>query len=206
MGYNTMFEGEFTLDHELSEEDFQFLYAFGRDWHAMQDTGGLIEGWCQWVPAADRVTIEWDGNDGFADYTTWLEYLVQNILAPRGYVVNGEVYWDGEGPEDVGLLKVVNNKVAYVPGTVTYEETPRAIRDHRTLRLLQAILSAPEWDSAADFMEIIAQTLTAGGYDHEYYVPEIGEPYWLVYDDGGQEWIEHKEADEADEDSDEPTE
>jgi hypothetical protein len=47
----------------------------------------------------------------FYYYTEWLQYLCDHFLAPWGYVLNGEVTWEGEDHSDVGLLKVVDNKV-----------------------------------------------------------------------------------------------
>ena len=53
----------------------------------------------------------WDGNEKFYSYIEWLEYLIDKVLAPRGYVVNGEVTWGGEDRRDTGKITVVNNKV-----------------------------------------------------------------------------------------------
>ncbi len=67
--------------------------------------------WCQWCPSEDRKGIEWDGGEKFYRYAEWLEYLVDKVLAPKGYVLNGEVEWQGEDRNDRGVLKVVDNVV-----------------------------------------------------------------------------------------------
>lgn len=67
--------------------------------------------WCQWVPTSDGKGIEWDGEEKFYNYVKWLEYLIDKILAPRGYVANGEVEWRGEEWEDTGRIVVTNNVV-----------------------------------------------------------------------------------------------
>lgn len=40
-----------------------------------------------------------------------LKYLIDKVLAPRGYVVNGAVSWEGEESTDRGLLTANDNEV-----------------------------------------------------------------------------------------------
>lgn len=82
--------------------------------------------WCHWTPTDDRLALEWDGGEKFYYYVEWLEYLVKTILAPRGYVLNGEVHWSGEEEGDIGLIRVRDNVVVAQRATVTYDEpTPQ---------------------------------------------------------------------------------
>lgn len=67
--------------------------------------------WLQWVPTEDRRHLEWDGGEKFYYYITWLEYLIKKVFEPRGYKLNGEVEWYGEDRDDVGTIKVEDNKV-----------------------------------------------------------------------------------------------
>src|SRR3990167_3228949 len=39
----------------------------------------------------------------------WVQYLIQHILAPNGYVLNGTVKWKGEDRKDTGRIHIVNN-------------------------------------------------------------------------------------------------
>jgi hypothetical protein len=55
--------------------------------------------------------IEWDGGEKFYNYTEWLVYLINKILKPNGYVLNGVVQWQGEEVGDVGEIFVEDNKV-----------------------------------------------------------------------------------------------
>jgi hypothetical protein len=67
--------------------------------------------WCQWVPTEDRMGIEWDGGEKFYHYTEWIKYLIEKILSPRGYTLNGIVRWQGEDMDDRGQIEIVDNKV-----------------------------------------------------------------------------------------------
>lgn len=72
--------------------------------------------WCQWVPTIDLRGIEWDGNEKFYNYTSWLIYVIEHFLKPWSYTLNGEVTWEGEEQADVGTIYVRNNLVSEVSG------------------------------------------------------------------------------------------
>lgn len=76
--------------------------------------------WCQWIPTDDGCELIWDGGEKFYNYVEWLDYLIDKILAPRGYTLNGECQWFGEERDDVGVIIVKNNKVTTKVGKLTY--------------------------------------------------------------------------------------
>jgi hypothetical protein len=77
--------------------------------------------WCQWIPTDDGCELIWDGGEKFYNYVEWLDYLIDKILAPRGYTLNGECQWFGEERDDVGVIIVKNNKVTTKVGKLTYD-------------------------------------------------------------------------------------
>ena len=77
--------------------------------------------WCRWELSEDRKYIQWDGGEKFYEYVDWLKYLIKKILAPREYILNGEVEWFGEDYNDRGLIIVKNNVVEIKYGRVIYE-------------------------------------------------------------------------------------
>jgi len=85
-----------------------------------QDSGGnVINGneppvtqpslWCQWIPTEDGLEIEWDGGEKFYNYTEWIYYIINKILKPNGYTLNGSVRWRGEEFDDDGVMEVRDN-------------------------------------------------------------------------------------------------
>lgn len=74
--------------------------------------------WCQWVPSEDGQFLQWDGSEKFYNYVEWLKYLIDKILAPRGYKLNGVVGWQGEDRGDIGKIEVVDNVVRTLRGQV----------------------------------------------------------------------------------------
>ncbi|TRZ47845.1 MAG: hypothetical protein D4S01_11520 [Dehalococcoidia bacterium] len=69
--------------------------------------------WLQWVPTDDRMGIEWDGGEKFYNYVEWIQYLIEKIFEPHGYVLNGDVDWRGEEWDDTGTISIVDNVVNY---------------------------------------------------------------------------------------------
>ena len=67
--------------------------------------------WLQWIPTDDREHIEWDGNEKFYSYVEWIEYIINKVLKPKGYVLNGVVEWGGEERSDVGEITITDNVV-----------------------------------------------------------------------------------------------
>lgn len=78
--------------------------------------------WCQWIPTDDRMAITWDGGEKFYHADEWMKYLVERILAPKGYVANGEIFATGEDSDDLWKIKVVDNQVNVYGGRVIYED------------------------------------------------------------------------------------
>lgn len=71
--------------------------------------------WCQWIINDDN-ELEHDGGEKFYNYIEWLEYLIKNFFAPLGYVLNGEISWEGEDSDDIGIIKVEDNDITVVEG------------------------------------------------------------------------------------------
>jgi hypothetical protein len=62
--------------------------------------------WCQWVPHEDGHSIVWNKTEKFYYYVEWLQYLIDNFLKPWGYRLKGEVRWQGESDDDIGIIAI----------------------------------------------------------------------------------------------------
>ena len=79
--------------------------------------------WCQWM-IDDDGNLVWDGGEKFYEYGEWLTYLIENFLAPSGYVCNGEIEFQGEDMNDFGTIHVKDNVV-----TVEYGMRIQSLED-----------------------------------------------------------------------------
>jgi hypothetical protein len=75
--------------------------------------------WCQWI-LTDNQTLEWDGGEKFYNYVEWLEYLIKHFFEPWGHIINGQIEWQGEERDDMGIIIVEDNVVTTKQGRVQY--------------------------------------------------------------------------------------
>ena len=150
MGYTTDFSGAFDVQPAMHPQIQEFLNKLCETRRMKRDTDNFgIEGeffvneyvsdapktldsnrpsstqpglWCQW-DAVDENTLEWDGGEKFYNYVEWLVYIIEKVLKPNGYKVNGEVIWSGEEAGDTGKIFVTDNVV----------ETLEAFSDEKVL-------------------------------------------------------------------------
>ena len=66
--------------------------------------------WCDWI-INDKDELVWDGIEKFYNYKEWLEYLIKNFFEGDGYILNGEIEFQGEYEEDHGFIVVKDNHV-----------------------------------------------------------------------------------------------
>ena len=67
--------------------------------------------WCKWEPTDDGKELKWNNESKFYGYTDWLIYYVKNFFIPWGYVLNGEMKYEGEDDEDKGVLIFKDNSL-----------------------------------------------------------------------------------------------
>lgn len=150
MGYNTVFYGEFKLDKPLDSDLKKYLTKFSdsrrvkRDLPPEYGVDGefyVDEGkpetvinynkppatqpslWCGWTPSDDGSSIVWNEVEKFYYYKEWLVYIMQKILAPKGYTLNGKVSYEGEDVGDSGCL-VVKDNILYIQETLQVLSEP----------------------------------------------------------------------------------
>jgi len=67
--------------------------------------------WCQWEPTDDGRFIEWDGSEKFYNYIEWIEYYIEHFFKSWGLKLTGNVFWSGEDPTDIGIIKIRDNTI-----------------------------------------------------------------------------------------------
>lgn len=141
MGYYTDFHGSFEL---TGKEDVlaglvPMINAFSEQRH---HAPGKVNDyhpdmprsfWCDWemsyyTDRSPRHTFKEEyflghnGSEKFYCYTEWLQYLIDHFFAPNEVMVNGEVEWVGESPNDRGKIVVKDNVMKVLKAKITYVE------------------------------------------------------------------------------------
>ena len=119
MGYSTSFDGRINFSRPLTVPEFRQLerlanYNSHDDGYYKEftDTPETIpDAYLQWQPTEDGEGLEWNGGEKFYDYVHWLRWLIKHYFKPRDIVLNGQIQWQGEETGDVGIIKVVDDKV-----------------------------------------------------------------------------------------------
>lgn len=121
MWYTTDFEWHFNLSRCLTVKESNTLKAITEIRHEWPTDVGIWI-WCKWIPTEDWEGIEWSGAEKFYDYDRWLQYIIDTYLLPRGINTTGEVKYSWEDIDDVGKLKVIDNKVTIVKFIPSWEK------------------------------------------------------------------------------------
>lgn len=72
--------------------------------------------WCNWTPNHDGSAIEWDEGEKFYSYVEWMQFIIDRFLGPWGYVLSGQVEYQGERNDDMGIISIKNGKAIRTQG------------------------------------------------------------------------------------------
>lgn len=102
MGYTTIFEGKFELNKLLEGETYNKIIEWVNEPENLR-----------WVPTEDRKGLVWDGYDKLKGKKAMdqIWFLIEAVLKPRGYIVNGIVNAQGEHADDQWNIHIENNNV-----------------------------------------------------------------------------------------------
>jgi hypothetical protein len=121
MGYSVYYEGEIQISPELTKEHATVLEE-GLAKRSLALLGVIAEGGqspfhaCDWQLSDARLNIEGESRD---EQDQWLRLLILRFFQPNGYVLSGEVKWEGEEAGDTGVIHVDDNRVESVSDTIT---------------------------------------------------------------------------------------
>ena len=120
MSYYTDFSGKFTANKEFTTEiidELLHLYNNGGEGQfeniVLFPKNRIPKDTCYnpWRAEGNTLMMHpdaWEWNHNY-EYDKWLRAIIKYLLIPNGYVLNGEVKFQGEDPNDYGVLTVKNN-------------------------------------------------------------------------------------------------
>jgi hypothetical protein len=94
--------------------------------------------WCNFAPTKDGTAIVWTENEKTREGDNWIKYLIKHFLKPKAkthnvesqlfkdftydHVCNGELFAQGEDPNDRWKIVVKNNVVKVKHGRVVFDD------------------------------------------------------------------------------------
>jgi hypothetical protein len=116
VGYNTSFDGAFTIAPPLRPEHVALLTRINasdaRDADFPIAADEYPSFYCEWRPSEDGASLGWDGSEKFYGYVEWLEWLIDRVFREHGYAVSGRVRFMGEEIGDGGTIVADGSKVS----------------------------------------------------------------------------------------------
>ena len=70
--------------------------------------------WLQWGIHRGKDGMDylsWNRAEKFYSYVDWLVYLLDKIIVPRGYVLSGSVFFQGEDARNYGKITITQNRI-----------------------------------------------------------------------------------------------
>ncbi|MFA1782442.1 hypothetical protein ACDX77_19395 [Bacillus velezensis] len=107
-------EGEFYVDEFYFNSDGELAYEENiLDYNEPPKTQPSL--WLQWIPTEEKNAIVWDGGENFNCPDEWIVYLIEKVLKPKGYVLNGVVNAFGDR---AWQIRIVDNQVTIGKGEI----------------------------------------------------------------------------------------
>ena len=172
MGYDVYYNGEVTVTPALTEADAAVLRAAAN----REDTeetraifaaiaaspepdlpgyAGLLE------VSEDRECIIPEQDESRHGFRLWLKLLIDHYLAPRGYVLNGEVTWEGEDRDDSGTIFVKDNQVEAVEDLIFNggpSWAPNHFADDHLKEAIRELLGSADNTGCSSDLTVVAAT------------------------------------------------
>ncbi len=125
MGYSVYYDGELSVAPPLTEADDIVVRAVLNGEHTAETLAVFAA-----IAASSEPDLPWhagllmvseerdlilpEEDESRHGLGTWLRLVLQRFLSERGYVLNGQISWEGEDADDRGTIFVKDNQIEIV--------------------------------------------------------------------------------------------
>ena len=109
----------------------------------------------------DREFIVPEEDESRHGFRLWLKLVIEHYLAPRGYVLNGEVTWEGEDRDDSGTIFVKDNQVEAVDDLIFNAGpswAPNHFADDHLKQAIRDLLDSADNTGCSPDLTVVAAT------------------------------------------------
>lgn len=119
MGYTTKFTGYIKIEPPAPSG---VVYELKRFFDERHDRRHWPSYYCDFSISHDGKILAWNGSEKSYQMDAWMEVLIEEFFEPNGHTLNGELLANGTDPGDVWMLRVKDNEVSRINGTMIFEE------------------------------------------------------------------------------------
>lgn len=125
MDYSVYYDGQVSIAPPLTEADANILRAVVNGEHTAVTQAVFAA-----IAASPKPDLPWhagllkvseekdlilpEEDESRHGLGTWLRLVLQHFLSERGYVLNGQISWEGEDPDDRGTIYVKDDHIEIV--------------------------------------------------------------------------------------------
>jgi hypothetical protein len=109
----------------------------------------------------DREFIVPEEDESRHGFRLWLKLVIEHFLAPRGYVLDGEVTWEGEDRDDSGTIFVKGNRVEAVDDLIFNAGpswAPNHFADDDLKQVIRGLLESADNTGCSPELTVVAMT------------------------------------------------
>jgi hypothetical protein len=150
MGYNVYYRGEIQISPPLTKEHADVVLAFAKSertqlteaiYKSIADSPAPdLPGYADLFELSeDRCLILPDETESRHGLRLWLVLLIEHVLEPLAYVLNGEVSWTADEDDDRGTIYVKDNVIETIDDVI-FNEGPSWAPEHYVDDLLKKTL------------------------------------------------------------------
>ena len=174
MGYSVYYGGEVNITPPLTEEHAAIVQALTEHDETEQTrqiresiaANPEPEGW-EWAGhftvSEDGATILPEEDESRHGLGLWLGVLIEHFFRPGGYLLNGEISWEGEGQDDHGWIYVKDNQLEEIDDLIFNPGpswSPNHFADSHSKQAIQELVeSADNAGCSPDLTVVSAKSL-----------------------------------------------
>lgn len=170
MGYNVYYRGEIRITPSLSKEHAALVLAFSKG-ERTQLTEAIykpiaasaepdLPGYSDLFELSDdRSLIVPDESESRHGLRLWLVLLIEHLLEPLGYKLNGDVIWTADEDDDRGTIFVRDNVVETIDDVIFNEGpswAPEHYVDYRLKKVLHELVDSADNTGCTPDLTVVA--------------------------------------------------
>ena len=112
MSFKEQIIGCFTLNKQLTPEQYETILNFLDDSDTIDNDPKVKDSWCCWDIYSDRKTISRNSSISTHNHIKWLQFLIDKFFKPWELIVSGEVKYRGKDWDTICRITVTDNCIS----------------------------------------------------------------------------------------------